>query len=109
MVEHEEDDENISILPEESYEKHLEKYPGKDTKSRIKNIILEIEEHSLMFTREEVVERAKEKRIPAAETNAIIDELIKEGYLYYVKGTEKLLSRSVWKDYSPAFEDFPEY
>ncbi len=109
MTERDEDDENISIVPEESYEKHLEKYSGKDTKSRIKNIILEIEEHSLTFTREEVIENAKEKGIPKAEANAVIDELLSEGYLYYVRGTEKLLSRSVWKDYSPAFEDFPEY
>ena len=109
MAEHDPEDENISIIPEEHYERHLEKHNKPDTKSRIKDIILEIEEHNLMFTREEVAEHAKEKGIPNAEADEVIDDLISEGYLYYVKGTEKLLSRSVWRDYSPAFEEYPEY
>ena len=109
MAELDPEDENISMIGGE--EGHEEKKDGKrhtDSKSLVKEAILELEGHTLMFTREEIVEHAAHLKLPTAEINAVIDELIGEDYLYYVVGTEKLLSRSVWRDYSPASEEYPE-
>ncbi len=103
------DDENITVLPEESYERHLEKHPGKDTKSEIKNVILEMEEHSMVFSRDEIIKHAAKLKLPKAEIDAVIDNFISEGYLIRVVGSENLLTRSVWRDFSPAFEESFDY
>jgi hypothetical protein len=106
MAEH--DDENISIIHgKEPYERSEKKQT--DTKSIIKDIILEIEEHAIVFKREEIFERAARHKIPRAEADAVIDDLIAEGYLHYVVGTDKLLSRTVWRDYSPANEELFDF
>ena len=103
------EDESISIFPGEPIERHLEKHHGDDTKSRIKNIILEMEEHGLTFSLEEIIKHAVKKHIPRPEASAVLDELIKENYLRYIPGTDKLYMRSVWRDFSPAFEELPEF
>ena len=82
---------------------------GRHTKSRIKNIILEMEEHGLTFSLEEIIKHAVKKHIPRPEASAVLDELIKENYLRYIPGTDKLYMRSVWRDFSPAFEELPEF
>ncbi len=102
-------DENITLFPEAPHKKHLAKHGKPDSKSKVKDVILELEEHGLTFTREEIVKHAKHTHLPEAEINAVIDELIAEDYLQYVRGAENLLTRSVWRDFSPAFEEYPDY
>lgn len=75
----------------------------------MKNIILEIEHHSQFFTREELLHMAKYKGIPKHEAEEAIEHLLEEHYIHYVVGTEGLLARTIWRDYSPAFEEMPEY
>src|SRR3989344_9435480 len=105
--EHAEDDENISIIhgrkPWEKGAKHT------DSKSLIMQVISEIEEHDLVFTREEIIRHAKDHKIPAPEADAVIDDLIKSNYLKYAHGTQGLLTRSAWRDYGGIDEEAPEF
>lgn len=77
--------------------------------AEIRNIILELEHHNFLFTREEIVKKAKYKEIPEHEALEAINRLIDEHYIHEVTGTEGLLSRTVWRDLSPAFEEMLEY
>jgi len=80
-----------------------------DLKQKVKNLILHIEEHEMLFTRDEIISHAKEKGFNESEVREAIDELISERYIHEVIGTDgPLLSRTIWRDYSPAFEDRPE-
>lgn len=76
---------------------------------KIKNIILELEHESKLFRPDEVVNEAGKEAISEKETRHIIDNLKESGYLHVVRGTDGLLARTVWKDYSPAFEELPDF
>ena len=105
--EHAEDDENISIIhgrePWKKGAKHT------DSKSLIMQVISEIEEHDLVFSREEIIRHAKDHKIPAPEAEAVIDDLIKSNYLRYAHGTQGLLTRNAWRDYGEIDEETPEF
>lgn len=108
MAEHKPEDEGITLIG------HGEHGPRKkkahlSSKELVKAAILELEAHEMVFTREEIVEHALHHKFPKAEINAVIDELIAEGYLQHVRGSENLLTRGVWRDYSPAGEEYPEF
>ncbi|HIK02813.1 TPA: hypothetical protein H1012_03145 [archaeon] len=107
---HDDDNENISIIPkpEGHLGAHKEK-KGTDSKSLIMQVISEIEEHDLVFTREEIIRHAKDHKIPAPEADAVIDDLIKSNYLKYAHGTQGLLTRSAWRDYGGIDEETPEF
>lgn len=79
------------------------------TKEKIKNIILELEHKSQLFTLEEVKEAAKEEGISEEETEKIFDELIDDNYIHEVPGSEGLYARTIWRDYSPSFEEIPQW
>lgn len=81
----------------------------RDIKSEIKGIIDELELQSHMFSRDDLVKEAKDHEIDEETVDEAIYELIQDKYLHYVRGTDKLLSRTKWRDYSPAFEEGPEY
>ncbi len=101
------EDENISMIhgrePWKKGKKHT------DSKSIIIEIISEIEHHDLVFSREEIVKKAVKQKIPAAEAEAVIDDLMKSHYLRYVHGTEGLLTRNVWRDFGEIEEEHPEF
>ncbi len=109
MAHEEHDDENISIIGGDPFHGREGEKKHTDPKSVIKEIILEMEMHSMMFKREEIIEHAKRRKIPKPETDAVIDSLIADGYLHYVIGTDKLLARTVWADYSPANEELFDF
>ncbi|MFO7872593.1 MAG: hypothetical protein R6U26_03025 [Candidatus Undinarchaeales archaeon] len=82
---------------------------SEENKKEIKDVILELEHDSQLFRPDEVVDAAKRKGISEKETHTLLTELKREGYIHEVHGTEGLLSRTIWKDYSPAFEKMPDF
>ena len=84
-------------------DKHL------DLKRRLKSMILDMELHSMLFTQDEIIEHAVHAGLEEEEVREMINELIIDKYIHEVPGTEgPLLSRTVWRDYSPANEERPE-
>lgn len=82
---------------------------SEEQKHMVKDIIIEIEHTSQLFRQDEVVDKAKEKGIPESDVKSILTELIQDKYIHVVRGTDNLLARTVWRDYSPAFEELPDY
>jgi len=82
----------------------------RDIKAEIKGIIDEkgqttVHKH---FSREELVGWAGEKGISEDDALAVVDDLLKEGWLHERDEHGGLLTREAW-DYSPAFEDLPDW
>ncbi len=80
-----------------------------NTKEKIKSIILELENKSQLFTFDDVLEKARDEGIPEAETKSAFNELIEDNYIHEVRGSEGLYARTIWRDYSPSFEEIPQW
>ena len=107
---YDEGDEGISMLPKDDshHGAHKEKKLT-DSKSIIMHVIEEIEEHDLVFAREEIIRHAKDHKIPAPEAETVVDDLVKSGILRYAHGTQGLLTRNVWRDYGEIEEEYPDF
>ena len=85
----------------------LEKHS--ELKEKVKNVILRMEEHEALFTQEDIIKHAERDGLEAEDVREMIIELIADKYIHEVIGTAgPLFARTVWRDYSPAFEERPE-
>jgi hypothetical protein len=82
-----------------------------DVKGKILHLIEHMEgtQHSHIFRVDEITEAAAFEGIPEEATLEAIDELMEDRVLHVVEGTDGLIARTVWRDYSPAGEELPEY
>ena len=80
-----------------------------DLKEKVKNAILHMEGHDMLFTRAEIISHVKGDSLDEEAVSEAIDELIEDKFIHEVPGTEgPLFSRTIWRDYSPALEERPE-
>lgn len=94
--------------------RHLEPELRPDASPRevMKQVILTMEaaQHTHQFTEEELISEAKEYGLSHDDAEWAIKELMEEHWLQTVEGSnEGLLERAVWRRYSPAFEEAPEF
>ena len=61
-----------------------------------------------LFTHAELEEKIVAKGFTKAEAEMAVDRLIKDGYIYVQHGTN-LLTRQTRGDYSPSFEEMPDW
>lgn len=81
----------------------------RDFVKELKEIIEDLEYHSQEFHKKELIEKAKAKGISEEDAEEAFDHLLEEHYIRHIPGREDLYERAVWDDYSPAFEEHPEF
>lgn len=82
----------------------------RDYKKEIMKIIDEFEDEcNMTFSKHEVFEKAHERHIPHDEAEEAWEDLIKSDYIHEVEGSEELFMRSKYSDYSPGFEEMPDW
>jgi|TARA_Y100000310_G_scaffold320838_1_gene377692 DNA replicative helicase MCM subunit Mcm2 (Cdc46/Mcm family) len=82
----------------------------RDYKKELMEIIKEFETQSSMtFKKEEIFEKTDYAKIPREEAESAFDDLMASGYLQEVTGGDGLYQRAAFQDYSPAFEDMPDW
>ena len=104
-------DDLLDMNPIVKKKKEKDTFAGhKDFKKAIMDIIKELEsENNLTFRKDEVFERSDHLKIPRDEAETAFDELVQSGYLQMRDGSDDLYERSNIQDYSPAFEEMPDW
>lgn len=86
---------------------------AEDTKEKIKQVILDLEERedTVDFRIDEIVEEAKTHGISEEATKEALHELEEDGYIHihHARGGKDIISRTFWRDYSPAYEEIPQF
>lgn len=80
-----------------------------DVKGTVKEAIEELENTAQLMRTDEIIKECKLRGIAENEVSIAIDELIEDNYIHVVEGTDGLIARTIWQDYSPALEDHPEW
>jgi hypothetical protein len=82
----------------------------RDFRKELLEVIDELEkEQNLSFKKEEVFERTDSRKIPREEAEVEFDDLIASGIIRELKGGDGIYQRANRGDYSPAFEDMPDW
>ena len=81
-----------------------------DYKKDIMDIIDELGHESLIiFSKDDVFAKSDAKGIPRAEAETAFENLLEDRYIHEDIGKTGLYSRSKYQDYSPAYEELPEW
>jgi len=103
--------DELPDLEDRVIEKKKPTFEGhRDYQREIMNIIEELEkEGTVTFRLDEVFEKAKVLKISEAKVREEINGLVERGYIHKRQGTDNLYEKTGSQDFSPAFEDTPEW
>jgi len=96
---------------EEALKKPVDTFAGHhDYKKDIVDIIDELGHESLItFSKDDVFEKSDAKGIPRAEAGVAFEDLLEDGYIHEDVGKTGLYSLSKYQDFSPAYEELPDW